>query len=82
MLTPDATFGHSKIRPFCFYLKSRPANSPPDSPHQKMYLRAEGTGDKGEWLAGIGMALRARKELQEVRRVGVYYSGGVGSSLL
>ena len=66
MITQETTFGHSKIRPFCFYMKSRPANAPLDSPHQKMHLRASDTESRDDWLAAIGLSVRARKELMEL----------------
>ncbi|GMH95979.1 hypothetical protein TrST_g6072 [Triparma strigata] len=66
IISEHTEFGHSKLRPFCFYLKSRPANAAADAPLQKLHLRAATTDSKGDWLAAIRMAVLARIELTTI----------------
>jgi len=57
-------FGHSKISPFCFYIKSD--MSMPGSTAfstQKLYMRSETYGMKEEWMAALAIACKHRREL-------------------
>ena len=58
-------FGHSKLRPFCFYVKSLNLSlSPPAA--QKLHMTASSAEDLEEWIASIRVAVMARKELNAV----------------
>lgn len=66
VISEHTEFGHSKLRPFCFYLKSRPANAAADAQLVKLHLRASSTESRDDWLAAIRMAVLARKELASI----------------
>ena len=61
----ETEFGHSKLRPFCFYLKSHNLSLSPPAV-QKLHMRASCAEELEGWIAAVRVAVTARKELNAV----------------
>lgn len=61
----ETEFGHSKLRPFCFYLKSLNLSLSPPAV-QKLHMRASCAEELEGWMAAIRVAVTARRELNAI----------------